>query len=80
MSLVDYPNQFTVFCNNLCTKLMADKRVWQIKWWQINKNSLYTEPAFLSYKASLRQGSPHLSNSVVLYHTSFPLGHFMIDS
>ena len=42
MSLADYPNQFTVFCNNSCTKLMADKRVWRIKQWRINKNSLYT--------------------------------------
>ena len=41
MSLVDYPNQFAVFCNNSCTELMADKRVWQIKRWRINENSLY---------------------------------------
>ena len=27
MSLVDYPNHFTVFCNNLYTKLMVDKAV-----------------------------------------------------
>jgi hypothetical protein len=27
MSLVDYPNQFAVFCYNSCTKLMADKAV-----------------------------------------------------
>ena len=31
MSLADYPNQFTVFCNNSCTKLMADIRIWRIK-------------------------------------------------
>ena len=41
MSLADYPNQFAVFCHNSCMKLMADKRVWRIKRWQINENSLY---------------------------------------
>ena len=41
MSLADYPNQFAVFCHNSCTKLMADKRVWWIKRWRINENSLY---------------------------------------
>ena len=41
MSLADYPNQFAVFCHNSCTKLMADKRVWRIKRWRINENSLY---------------------------------------
>ena len=42
MSLADYPNQFTVFCNNSCTKLMADELIWRIMRWRINKNSLYT--------------------------------------
>ena len=41
MSLVDNPNQCAVFSTNSCTKLMTDKRGWRIKWWQINKNSLY---------------------------------------
>ena len=25
--LADYPNQFAVFCNSSCTKLIVDKRV-----------------------------------------------------
>ena len=41
MSLADYPNQLAVFCHNSCTKLMVDKRVWPIKRWRINENSLY---------------------------------------
>ena len=41
MSLVDYSNQFAVFCSNSCTKLMAGKRVSQIKRGRINENSLY---------------------------------------
>ena len=43
MSLADYPNQLAVFCHNSCTKLMVDKRVWPIKRWRINENSLYNE-------------------------------------
>ena len=49
MSLADYPNQFTVFCNNLYTKLMVDKRVWRIKRWEINENSLYTDHSPYSF-------------------------------
>ena len=45
MSLADYPNQFAVFCHNSCTKLMANKRVWWIKRWWINENSLYIHTA-----------------------------------
>ena len=48
MSLADYPNQFAVFCKNLYTKLMADKRVWWIKRWRINENSLYNKRFFFA--------------------------------
>ena len=52
MSLADYPNQFAVFCHNSCTKLMADKRVWRIKRWRINENSLYLCQTKLSEKVN----------------------------
>ena len=41
MSLADCPNRCTAISINLCAKLLADDRVWQVKWWQINENSLY---------------------------------------
>ena len=42
MNLADYPNQYVLFLINSCTKLMAYERVWWIKQWWINENSLYT--------------------------------------
>ena len=36
--MADYPNQYALFLVNSCSKLMAERRVWQIKWWWINKN------------------------------------------
>ena len=43
MTLADYLIEFAVFCHNLCTELMEDKRVCQIKQWRINENSLYVD-------------------------------------
>ena len=53
MSLADYPNQFAVFCHNSCMKLMADKRVWRIKRWRINENSLYLAWVYVKYKIDM---------------------------
>ena len=67
MSLADYPNQFAVFCHNSFTKLMVDKRVWRIKRWRINENSLYsTQDASSSTVFSLPCGSRHVYLAHVL--------------
>ena len=37
----DYPSQCAAFPINSCTKLIGDRKIWQIKQWWISKNSLY---------------------------------------
>ena len=43
MRLADCPNQYAAFSIDSCSNWMADKRVWWIKQWRINENSLYLE-------------------------------------
>ena len=41
INLTDYPNYCATVSVNSCTKSMVDKRVWQIKRYRINENSVY---------------------------------------